>query len=65
MHVVCADNIVVLWCVGVSYFQGGGGMMFACREMGCDWQLLHQKTCSIIKYDICRSSVVLRHRRCY
>ena len=36
MHVVCAGNIVVLWCVGVSCLQGGGVVMFTCREKGCD-----------------------------
>jgi len=33
---LCAMRIlfVVLWCVGVSYLQGGGGAMFTCGVLG-------------------------------
>jgi len=27
---------LVLWCVGVSYIQGGGGSTFTSGELGCD-----------------------------
>jgi len=55
---------VLLWCVGVSYLHGGGGV-YQRRVRLWRWQWMYRKTRTVVKVDICRLHVVLRHRRFY
>ena len=60
---MCCANIAVLWCVGVSYLQGGGIAMSNCGSWGVAGATDVSEHVLVVKVDICRSCDVLRHRR--